>query len=122
MQRSAKQLLVSIQKVYCILISKKESTINYVSLTYMTVQQAEYIYICTFSEFFSTDEDDLDTIVTELKDITDVLELGLALGIRKSALDKIMQDSTKLEKQKIEVIHYWLTRRDIVRQKPGEHP
>ena len=73
-------------------------------------------------KFFPTDEDDLDMIVTELKDITEVLELGLALGIRKSSLDKIMQDNAKLEKQKIEVIHYWLTRRDIVRKKQGECP
>ena len=64
----------------------------------------------------------METIITELKDITDVLELGLALGIRKSALDKIMQDNAKPKKQKIEVIHYWLTRRDIVRKKHGERP
>ena len=61
-------------------------------------------------------------IVSELCDVTDVLKLGLALGIRKSALDKIMQDSTNLEGRKIEVIHYWLTRRDIVRLKQGECP
>ena len=64
----------------------------------------------------------MDTIVTELKGITDVLELGLALGIRKSALDQIMQDNTKLEKQKIQVIHYWLTRKEIIRQKQRECP
>ena len=88
----------------------------------MIVQQAGYIPIGTLCEFFSTDEDDLDTIVTELKDITDALELGLALGIRKSALDKIKQDNAKLEMRKIEVIHYWLTRRDIIRKKQGEYP
>ena len=64
----------------------------------------------------------MDTFVTELQDISDVLQLGLALGIRKSALDKIKQDNTMLEKQKIEVIHYWLTRRDIVRKKQEECP
>ena len=62
------------------------------------------------------------TIVSELRNVTDVLKLGLALGIRKSALDKILWGSTNLEDQKIEVIHYWLTRRDIVRQKQGECP
>ena len=64
----------------------------------------------------------MDTIVTELKDISDILELGLALGIRKPALDEITQGNTKLVKQKIEVIHYWLTRREIVRQKQRECP
>ena len=71
---------------------------------------------------FPTDEDDLDTVVSELHDVTDVMELGLALGIRKSSLDRIIQENTKLGKQKIEVIHYWLTRRDIVRKKQGECP
>ena len=31
-----------------------------------------------------TDEDDLDTFVTELDDIVDVMRLGLSLGILKS--------------------------------------
>ena len=83
------------------------------------VQQHIHNTVC---KIFVTDEDDLDVIVTELKDISDVLKLGLALGIRKSALDKIMQDKINLEKQMIEVIHYWLTRREIVRQKQGECP
>ena len=75
-----------------------------------------------FYKTFPTDEDDLDTVVSELHDITDILKLGLALGIRKSALDKIMQDNANLDDRKIEVIHYWLTRRDIVRKKQGECP
>ena len=50
------------------------------------------------------------------------MKLGLALGIRKSALDRIMQDNANLEDRKIEVIHYWLTRKDIVREKQGECP
>ena len=69
-----------------------------------------------------TGEDDLDTILTEVRDIVDVLELGLALGIRKSALDKIMTDNRNLEHQKLNVIYYWLTRREIVRKKQNEHP
>ena len=64
----------------------------------------------------------MDTIVTELKGVTDILELGLALGVRKSTLDQIMQDNANLQKQKIHVIHYWLTRRDIVRNKKRECP
>ena len=86
----------------------------------MHVQQ--HTVISTLYENFPTDEDDLDTIVTELQDVTDVLELGLALGLRKSSLDRIMQENTKLQKQMIEVVHYWLTRKDIVRQRQGECP
>ena len=71
-------------------------------------------------KLFGTDEDDLHTIVTELKDVTYVLELGLALGVCKPALDQIMQDIAKLQKQKIQVIHYWLTRKDLVQRKQRE--
>ena len=76
----------------------------------------------TSVQFVSTDEDDLETVVTELNDITDVEGLGLALGIRMSALKKIVLDYSKLDKQKTEVIYYWLTRKDIVRQRQRECP
>ena len=66
------------------------------------------------------DEDNLETVVSELHDVTDVEGLGLALGLRMSALKKITLDYPKLEKQKTEVIYHWLTRRDIVRQRQGE--
>ena len=78
------------------------------------------ICIGSLYKTFPADEDDLDTIVSELHDVTEILKLGLALGLRKSALDRITKDNTNLEDQKIEVIHYWLTRKDIVRQKQGE--
>ena len=64
----------------------------------------------------------MNTIVFELHDITDVLTLGLALGIRKPALDKIMQGNATLEGQKIQVVDYWITRKDIVRQRQGDCP
>ena len=82
----------------------------------------DIIFIGSLCTTFPTDEDDLNTIVSELHDVTDILKLGLDLGIRKSALDKIIRDNANLEDRKIEVIHYWLTRRDIVRQKQGERP
>ena len=69
-----------------------------------------------------TDEDDLKEIVTELEDITDVEGLGLNLGIRMSALERITIDYQLLEKRKTKVIYHWLKRKDIVRQKQNEHP
>ena len=72
--------------------------------------------------FVSTDEDDLETAVTELDNITDVEGLGLALGIRMSALEKIMLNCSNLDKQKTKVIYHWLIRKDIVRQRQGESP
>ena len=68
------------------------------------------------------DEDDLETLTMELSAINDIEHLGLALGIRMSALDKIRLDYSQVEKQKTRVIYYWLTRRDIVRQRQNEHP
>ena len=68
------------------------------------------------------DEDDLDEIVTELKDINDVEELGLKLGVRMSALESIKIDYQPLKKQKTQVIYHWLKRKDIVRQKQNERP
>ena len=62
------------------------------------------------------------TIVTEINDITDVEDLGLNLGIRMSALQKIKADHPQLERQKKMVIYYWLTRRDIVREQRNELP
>ena len=73
-------------------------------------------------DFVSIDEDDLERIATELRDITDVVGLGLKLGIRMSALKKITADYPQLERQKTEVVYYWLKRREIVRDKQNEHP
>ena len=69
-----------------------------------------------------TDEDDLETVVTELNDVADVECLGLSFGIRMSALDKIKLDYPQLEGQKRRVIYYWLKRKEIVRRKQNEHP
>ena len=67
-----------------------------------------------------TDEDDLDTVIAAVYGIADAECLGLNLGIRLSALDKIKVDYPQLEKQKTRVIHYWLQRRDIVRKRQNE--
>ena len=74
------------------------------------------------AKFFSTDEDDLKEIVTELEDINDVEGLGLNLGLRMSTLERIMTDYRLLERQKTKVVYHWLKRRGIVRQKQNELP
>ena len=38
------------------------------------------VFIGSLYKTFPTDEDDLDTVVSELHDVTEVLKLGLALG------------------------------------------
>ena len=72
--------------------------------------------------FISTDEDDLETVVSVLNDIADVECLGLNLGIRMSALDKIKVDYPHLEGQKRRIIYHWLKRKDIVRRRQNEPP
>ena len=99
----------------------KLSQFNLLLHSLRSIMQA--LTTCNVSEmFFTTDEDDLETVVNELNDIADVEGLGLALGIRMSALEKIALDNTKLDKQKTKVIYYWLTRKDIVRKRQGEYP
>ena len=64
----------------------------------------------------------METIATELNDISEVERLGLALGIRMSELDKIMADYSKLEMQKARVVYYWLIRKGIAQPRQIERP
>ena len=64
----------------------------------------------------------MDEIVTELKEINDVEELGLKLGLRMSTLESITIDYQPLKKQKTRVVYLWLERKDIVRKKQNELP
>ena len=66
--------------------------------------------------------DDLQRIITELKDVLDVETLGLHLGIRLPALLKIKEDYHRLEKQKIQVLYHWLKRMEIIESKRSEEP
>lgn len=61
----------------------------------------------------------------ELDTITDaeVLgDLGVALGIRKSAIDAILLEKPSLRSQRKEIVHYWLHRKEIIRQKKAIVP
>ena len=70
----------------------------------------------------SSDEDDLDIVVAAVHDVADAELLGLSLGIRLSALDKIKVDYPQVEGRKTRVIHSWIKRNDIVQRKQNEHP
>ena len=61
-------------------------------------------------------------IATMLDGITDVEGLGLNLGIRMSALERIMYEYPHPRNQKATVIYHWLKRKDIVRQKQNVLP
>ena len=64
----------------------------------------------------------MEAIVTELDGITDVVRLGLYLGVRMSALEKIEASYPSLERQKTEVIYHWLKRSNVIQQKQDECP
>ena len=64
----------------------------------------------------------MNAIVTELDDISDVMLLGLNLGILMSALDRIKAEYPSPVQQKTEIVYLWLKRKDVIRQKQGEHP
>ena len=68
---------------------------------------------------YTTGEDDLQKIVTELSDIA----LALNLGIRMSAWLKIeAEHPQQVEKQKMRVLYYWLKRMEIIESKMSEDP
>ena len=52
----------------------------------------------------------------EIKSVSQVQSLGLALGLLASAIEKIQKDYVLLKEQKIELIKCWLRRREIIRQ------
>ena len=73
-------------------------------------------------KYICAGENDLQEVITELYDISDVMHLGLALGIRMSTVEMIATDCHSSKKTLTTVIYHWLIRRDIVPQKQYEHP
>ena len=54
--------------------------------------------------------------------MSQVLRLGLALGLLVSAIDKIRKDFASVEDQKIQVIKCWLKRTEIIRKMQSHRP
>ena len=63
----------------------------------------------------SLDEDDLQTVLKEIESLSQVHILGLNLGLRNSAIERIQKDYASVKEQKIQVINYWLKRTEIIR-------
>ena len=82
-------------------VSHNELPVNMLNSFLLAILSARYTHgkvYFIYYRFISTDEDDLNDIVTELESITDVEGLGLSLGLRMSALESIMIDYQPLEK------------------------
>ena len=67
--------------------------------------------------FVSLDEHDMQKVLMEIKSVSEVQSLGLALGLLITAIDEIRKDFATVKEQKIRIIKYWLKRLHIVREK-----
>ena len=73
--------------------------------------------VMSFNLFHYTDEHDLQKVLREIRSVSHVQNLGLALGVLMSLIDKTREDYALVEDQKIEVMYCWLRRTDILREK-----
>ena len=64
----------------------------------------------------SLDEHDLQSVLTEIKSVSQLQSLGLALGLLASAIEKIRKEFTSVKEQKIELIKCWLRRMENIRE------
>ena len=78
---------------------------------------------CVAGIIFFIGEDDLQRIITELRDMSDVEPLALNLGIRMTAWLRIMAEHPQqVETQKRRALYHWLKRMEIIESKQSEHP
>ena len=64
--------------------------------------------------FVSTGVADLQQILTEIHHVTQVMSLGLNLGLYMPAVVKIQTDYKTLADQKAWIVYAWLQRQDII--------
>ena len=64
--------------------------------------------------FVSTGVADLQRILTEIHYVTQVMKLGLNLGLYMPAIVKIQTDHKDLADQKTWIVYAWLQRQDII--------
>ena len=64
----------------------------------------------------SLDEHHLQKVLVEIKSVSQVESLGLALGLLITAIDQIIKDCATVKQQKIQIIKYWLKRKDIIQE------
>ena len=63
----------------------------------------------------------MEKVLGEVTRVVDIQNLGLALGIRMSAIQNIMQSDSRLD-QKGKILFHWLTRKDIIQDKQEQAP
>ena len=64
----------------------------------------------------------MQRVIAEIESVRRVQSLGQALGVQKSAVEKIQKEYASVEEQKIQVVYYWLQRIEIVPEKSSCSP
>ena len=65
---------------------------------------------------------DLQQVLDEIHNITQVTNLGLKLGLYMPAIDKIQTDYKNVDEQKTRILYAWLARKDIIPSKQSLPP
>ena len=68
-----------------------------------------------------TGPDDMQNVLDEIEDISDIEGLALALGVRMPSIQSITAASSPASQKRL-IIYYWLTRRDIIPEKQEQVP
>ena len=64
------------------------------------------VLICFWGYFPATGEDDLQRVMNELDEITQVMLMGVALGLCMSSIEEIRMDYHSLEEQKTMAVYH----------------
>ena len=72
--------------------------------------------------FVSSGVADLQQIRTEIRYVTQVMSLGLNLGLYMPAIEKIQIEHKALDEQKAHILSAWLQRQDIIPEMQSRLP
>ena len=72
--------------------------------------------------FVSLGVGDLQQVLDEVHHVTNVVKLGLNLGLYMPAIVKIQTENKSLEDQKMWILYAWLQRKDIIPSKQSNLP
>lgn len=93
-----------------------------VELCHFILHLCVLLYFVFLLCFFAIGENDLQQILEEVEQVTNVLRLGLKLGLPMSEIVKIQKEYELLEEQKTWVIYFWLQRMHIIPSKQSVLP
>ena len=84
---------------------------------YCTLCLSTFLYFVSCSVFHESGVQDLELIIEEIHELSDVERLGLNLGLYMPAIERIQDQYKSPGQQERRIILYWLQRKDIVPNK-----